>query len=169
MLSKRAYANGTCRVVFTSTIATPTAKPEEKPKAKSEPSVVRVFRLARFDRRQGPTHGQAVYVSTVSATRSEAETLVYYGFAAWRGRGHRQMVLRIPVNAYLNLLGEKRSKIECNPVALDNKTHTFSGPRTYRHARNANYGQAARDISNVPFLSEYPYCDLALEAYRAEV
>jgi hypothetical protein len=81
----------------------------------------------------------------------EARKLIAHGHAEWRGRKDGIAVtVFIPINALLAFVGQERYRIECNPVALDNKTSVkLPGLRGWRHTRTESYSGGVSRVIDV--------------------
>lgn len=102
--------------------------------------------------------------------RREARKLIAYGYAKWRGRKEGQAVTAlIPINAVLAFVGLERLKPDLEARAADSKTTKRELKSFFEHIRNDSYSLAAKHLTETPFLGDFPYCDLALEAYMRDV
>lgn len=95
--------------------------------------------------------------------------LVYFGAAVWDGRKKTNIRLTVPKEAVLEFIRIMRYKVECSPISIDCRTITRLPRTNFDHARNDSYSLAAKHLTETPFLGDFPYCDLALEAYMRDV
>lgn len=78
-------------------------------------------------------------------THREARKLIAWGYADWRGRKDGvAVVCYLDVNSVLGYVGMERLRPDLEARCLDSKTHTYTGPHTYRHIRNYAYGVGIR-------------------------
>lgn len=65
--------------------------------------------------------------------------MVANGYAVWDGRKKQNIRFTVSMPVLLTYIRMMRFKPTPEARGLDSKTHSFTGPRTYKHIRNEHY------------------------------
>jgi hypothetical protein len=120
----------------------------------------RKFAAQRVTQSLCPIHAKHAAVNPVAYTRLnervailrpvEANILIGHNLAEWRGRKEGIAVtLLVPAKVALGVIGAWRQRNQCDPRALDSKTHSYTGPKTWKHTRNGHYYGGVSRLINV--------------------
>jgi hypothetical protein len=104
---------------------------------------VDVYRLTRFEKRNGKFHGRAIYSQVLHLTKPEANVIVANGFAVWRGHPKRAINLLCSKQALMLFVGMMRFRGRPESTCIDSKTIKYIGPQGYKHVRCFSYSVLA--------------------------